>query len=82
LAELVGGDSEENAKITRSILNGSEQGAKRDIVVLNAALCLYLAGKAETIKSAITAAQDLLDSGAAKNKLEEFVKLSNEVYKH
>ena len=79
LAELVGGDPEENAKITRSILNGSEQGAKRDIVVLNAALCLYLAGKATTIKNAIPLAQKLIDSGAANNKLEDFVRLSNEV---
>ena len=79
LAELVGGDAEENAKITRGILNGSEQGAKRDIVVLNAALCLYLAGKAATIKDAITLAKDLIDSGAAIHKLEDFVRLSNEV---
>lgn len=79
MAELIGGDAEENAKITRSILNGSEQGAKRDIVVLNAALCLYLAGRAATIKSAIPLAKDLIASGAAINKLEEFVRLSNEV---
>ncbi|EGW39964.1 anthranilate phosphoribosyltransferase [Desulfosporosinus sp. OT] len=79
LAELVGGDAEENAKITRSILNGSEQGAMRDIVVLNSALCLYLAGKAETIKSAIPLAKELINSGAALKKLEEFVRLSNEV---
>jgi anthranilate phosphoribosyltransferase len=79
LAELVGGDAEENAVITRNILNGSEQGAKRDIVVLNAALCLYLAGKAATIKDAILLAKDLIDSGAAEEKLEEFVRLSNEV---
>ena len=78
LAELIGGDAEENAKITRSILNGTEQGAKRDVVVLNAALCLYLAGKAATIKCAIPLAQDLIDSGAAINKLEDFVRLSNE----
>jgi len=78
LAELIGGDSEENAKITRSILNGTEQGAKRDIVVLNAALCLYLAGKAATIESAIPLAKDLIDSGAAIHKLEDFVRLSNE----
>ncbi|KUO78424.1 MAG: anthranilate phosphoribosyltransferase [Desulfosporosinus sp. BRH_c37] len=78
LAELIGGDPEENAKIARSILNGSEQGAKRDVVVLNAALCLYLAGKAATIKNAIPLAKDLIDSGAAINKLEEFVRLSNE----
>lgn len=79
LAELIGGDAEENAGITRSILNGTEQGAKRDIVVLNAALCLYLAGKAATIKSALPLAKDLIDSGAALNILEEFVRLSNEV---
>jgi anthranilate phosphoribosyltransferase len=79
LAELIGGDAEENAKITRNILNGSEQGAKRDIVVFNAALCLYLAGKAETIKNAISLAQELIDSGAAKNTLEAFARLSNEV---
>lgn len=77
LAELIGGDAEENAKITRSILNGSEQGAKRDVVVLNAAICLYLAGKTSTIKSAIPLAQDLIDSGAALYVLEEFVRLSN-----
>jgi len=79
LAELIGGDAEENAKITRSILNGTEQGAKRDIVILNAALCLYLAGKAVTIKNAIPLAQELIDSGAAVNILEEFARLSNEV---
>lgn len=79
LADLIGGDAEENAKISRSILNGTEQGAKRNVVVLNAALCLYLAGKATTIKSAIPFAKDLIDSGAAVHKLEEFVRLSNEV---
>jgi len=79
LAELIGGDAGENAKITRSILNGTEQGAKRDIVILNAALCLYLAGKAVTIKNAIPLAQELIDSGAAVNILEEFARLSNEV---
>jgi len=78
LPELIGGDAGENAKITRSILDGSEQGAKRDIVILNAALCLYLAGKAVTIKSAIPLAKELIDSGAANKKLEEFVRLSNE----
>ena len=78
LAELIGGDAEENAKITRSILNGTEQGAKRDVVVLNSALCLYLAGKAATIKSAIPLARQLIASGAAIKKLEDFVRLSNE----
>jgi anthranilate phosphoribosyltransferase len=82
LSELIGGDAEDNAKITLSILNGSEQGSKRDVVILNAALCLYLAGRATTIKNGIPLAKDLIDSGAALKKLEEFVKLSNEVYGH
>ena len=79
LAELVGGDAEENARITLRILDGSEQGSKRDVVILNAALCLYLAGKAPGIKEAIPLAKELIDSGAALRKLQEFVRLSNEV---
>lgn len=82
LEELIGGDAEENAQITRNILNGSERGAKRDVVVLNAALCLYLADKAATIQAAVPLAQDLIDSGAAFSKLEEFAGLSNEVLGH
>ncbi|KLU65378.1 anthranilate phosphoribosyltransferase [Desulfosporosinus acididurans] len=82
LEELIGGDAEENAKITLSILDGSERGAKRDVVVLNAALCLYLADKAATIPEAVPLAQDLIDSGAALSKLKEFARLSNEVLGH
>lgn len=78
-ADLIGGDAEENAQITRNILNGSEQGAKRDIVLLNAALCLYLAGKAASIESAVSLARQIVDSGAAEKKMEEFARLSNEV---
>ena len=79
LNDLIGGNAEENAQITRRILNGSEQGPKRDVVILNAALCLYLAGKAATIKSALPMAKELIDSGAALRKLDEFARLSCEV---
>ncbi|MDD2235118.1 MAG: anthranilate phosphoribosyltransferase [Desulfitobacteriaceae bacterium] len=79
LEELIGGDSTENAEITSRILKSEEQGAKRNVVVLNAALCFYLAGKAKTLKQAVSMAKDLIDSGAALRKLEAFVKLSNEV---
>lgn len=74
--DLVGGTPQENAKITRAILDG-EQGAKRDAVLLNAGAGLYVAGKAATIKEGVALAAELIDSGAAKQKLEEFIQESN-----
>lgn len=74
--DLVGGTPQENAKITRAILDG-EQGAKRDAVLLNAGAGLYVAGKTATIKEGVALAAELIDSGAAKQKLEEFIQESN-----
>lgn len=79
LADLAGGCPEENAGITRRILEGTEKGAKRDIVVLNAAIALYMAGKGASIKDCVPVAQGIIESGAAMKKLEEFITLSNEV---
>lgn len=77
--ELTGGDAEENAKITRAILDGTEQGPKRDIVVLNSAMALYMGGKGDSVSSCIPLARTLIAGGAAMNKLEQFVRLTNEV---
>ncbi|MBQ3929157.1 MAG: anthranilate phosphoribosyltransferase [Clostridia bacterium] len=71
--DIVGGTPEENAQITLDILSG-QKGAKRDMVVLNAGMSLYLAGAANTIKDGIHLAQETIDSGKAKAKLDEFVK--------
>lgn len=76
-AELEGGTPEENAAITRAILDGAS-GPARDAVVLNAGAGLYVAGKAAALEEGIRMAQQIIDSGAAKARLEEFVKLSNE----
>lgn len=76
--ELQGGTPQENAKITRDILEGKEKGAKRHAVCLNAGAALYIAGKADTIEVGVKLAEQLIDSGAAKNKLEEFITKSNE----
>lgn len=75
--ELVGGGAEENAQIARAVLGG-EKSAKRDIVLLNAAACLYMAGKANDIKSGVTLAEALIDSGAAIAKMEAFAAATNE----
>ena len=76
--ELQGGDPEENAAITKNILNGTEQGAKRDVVILNSALAFYAAGKGNSIKECVSMARTVIDSGMAQKKLEQFVLLSNE----
>ena len=76
-SELVGGTPEENAQITRSILAGTDQGAKRQAVCLNAGAGLYIAGKAESLEAGIRRAEELIDSGAAQEKLEEFIRESN-----
>ena len=77
--ELSGGNAEENAGITRRILDGTETGPKRDVVLLNSALAFYMAGKGDSVRECIPLARYLIDSGAALNKLEQFAKLSNEV---
>lgn len=74
---LKGGTPQENAQITRDILDGKETGAKRQAVCLNAGAALYIAGKAETMEAGVRLAEEMIDSGAAKAKLEEFIKESN-----
>ena len=76
---LVGGTPAENAQITKAIVNGTEKGPKRQAVCLNAGAALYIAGKAETIEVGVKLAENLIDSGAAAAKLEEFIRLSNEI---
>lgn len=75
--DLVGGDPKENAEITRAILSG-EKGPKRDAVVLNSAACIYMATDNMTFEEAIHAAEDIIDSGKAKEQLESFVEISNQ----
>lgn len=72
ISELVGGGPEENAVIARQILAGNP-GAKRDIVILNAACCIYMAKNDVTMRECVRLAQELIDSGAALAKLEQFV---------
>lgn len=70
--DLEGGTPAENAVTTRSILSGTELGAKRNTVLLNAGAALYIGGKAETLADGIKLAGELIDSGAALQKLEAF----------
>ena len=75
--EIVGGTSEENAKITLGILKGKIKGAKRDIVLLNAGCALYIAGKADNISEGINLAKASIDGGWAYSKLQQLIEYSN-----
>ncbi len=75
-SDLLGGTAQENAEITKKILAG-EKGAKRDAVVLNSAAALYISRDNLTLKEAIVKIQEILDSGKAMAKLNDFIKFSN-----
>ncbi len=72
IEDLQGGDPEMNAGIVRLVLEG-EPGARRDIVVANAAAALLVAGKAPDLKAALASAAASIDSGAARQKLEQLL---------
>lgn len=76
-SELVGGTPQENAQITREILSGVK-GAKRNAVVLNAAAALSIAKDNLSLEDAIKEVEEVIDSGKAMEKLEEFIKATNE----
>ena len=65
LEELRGGSGRENAKITRAILDGTERGAKRDIVLLNAGATLYVGGVAESMEAGVKLAAETNPSTAS-----------------
>jgi anthranilate phosphoribosyltransferase len=71
-----GGNKEENAAITLSVLHG-EKGPKRDIILMNSAVALIAAGKSTDFKTAFSMAAASIDSGMALKKLEEVKKVSN-----
>jgi len=77
--DLKGGAPEENAKITRDILNGA-RGPKRDAVLLNAGAALYIGGKADNFADGVKLAGEIIDSGKALDTLEKLITVSQESY--
>ncbi len=70
--DIVGGDAAENANITRSILAG-DKGPKRDMVLLNASAAFVASGICDSISDGIQTAADTIDSGRARQKLEQLI---------
>ncbi len=76
-SDLVGGNPQENKEIALDILSGREQGAKRDVVLLNAGVALYIGERCVSIQEGIAIAKQMLDSGKAMAKLEAFIRATN-----
>ena len=75
MRDLLGGDREQNAAIIHAILRG-EPSPKRDIVVMNAAAALVVGVKARDFKEGVELAARSIDTGAARDKLEELVRFT------
>jgi anthranilate phosphoribosyltransferase len=78
LGDLRGGDREQNAEIIRAILGG-ERGPRRDIVLMNAAAALVVGARAHDLKEGAATAARSIDTGAARQKLEQLVALGRKL---
>jgi anthranilate phosphoribosyltransferase len=78
IADLRGGDREQNAEIIRGLLAGAP-GPRRDIVLMNAAAALVAGGRANDLRQAAGVAAKAIDSGAARQKLDQLVALSRKL---
>ena len=77
--ELLGGDAEQNASVLTGILSNEIQDARRDVVVLNSAAALVVGGAANSIKEGCGLANEVLNSGAAREKLDALIALTNKL---
>jgi len=78
LADLRGGDRQQNAQIIRDVLGG-QPGARRDIVLMNAAAALVAGGRAAELKAGVALAAQSIDSGGARDRLERLVAYSQKL---
>jgi anthranilate phosphoribosyltransferase len=76
--EVRGGTPDENAEITRAVFRG-EQGPRRTLVVLNAGAALFVAERAPGFEDGVRLAEETIDSGAALDTLDRFVRKTQEL---
>jgi anthranilate phosphoribosyltransferase len=79
LTEIQGGDAQQNSEIIRGVLRG-RPGARRDIVLLNAAAALVASNKVVDLSEGLLAAASSIDSGRAMQKLEMLIEFTNRLY--
>lgn len=76
--DLTGGDAADNVKITLSILNG-ERGPRRTVTIMNAGAGIYAADAAKSFEAGVRMAADAIDSGRALQKLEDLIRVTQEL---
>jgi len=76
LEDLHGGSAEESAAIVRGVLQGNK-GPARDVVLLNSGSALYVGGAAPSIQEGMRVAAESIDSGKARQKLEQLAQMTN-----
>ncbi len=74
--KIAGGDRKESARILRDVLNCKDEGAKRDVVLLNAAAAIFAADEARSIGEGFEIATGILEDERAAKKLEEFIRFA------
>jgi anthranilate phosphoribosyltransferase len=77
LGDITGGDPQRNAEMIRAVLSG-EKGPPRNIVLLNAAFAIAASGLAHSPHEGFVLAEESIDSGAAKDKLDTLVEFTNQ----
>jgi anthranilate phosphoribosyltransferase len=78
ISELLGDGPDVNAQILRGILSGNIQDSRRDVVVLNAAAAFIAAELANDFPTGVTLANKIIDSGAAREKLDALISYSQQ----
>ncbi len=81
MADLAGGDAETNAAIIRGILGG-EKGPRRDIVLLNTAAALWVAGRTDGIAAGLRVAAEVIDNGKAARTLANLIAFTQRIVNH
>ncbi|QKF81976.1 anthranilate phosphoribosyltransferase [Halarcobacter ebronensis] len=77
--EILGGDANTNAQITRDIFANKITGAKLDIILLNTAAALVVDSKVKDIEEGIELARETIQSGKALKKLNQLVEISSKL---
>ncbi|MHA0855448.1 anthranilate phosphoribosyltransferase [Paenibacillus sp. CMAA1364] len=77
LEKVLGGDANQNAEITRAVLQG-EKSPYRDVVLANAGACIYISGIADSIQEGVKLAAEAIDNGSAYAKLNQLIQMTGE----
>jgi len=78
IEDIAGADKESNAKAAITTIEGAK-GPRRDVVLMNAAAALVVAGKSTDLKEAFSMAAEAIDSGKAREKLEQIRKFTQSI---